>query len=178
MSTFFSRLPARHDVRKYTKAVASHMLDDDSRVVIAIGNLSVASLREYCAALLWLNDNSPILLSDIESLSSNERSTLCTLLGLVETGVQVAVSRRILASLAGHAPPPPPPRSIPCSSRFIRSSTVPRRRFDGLRRTAPLRVNLVTGGRHKKRRHAPMVRARFSTRIRRHQALNPPTRPN
>lgn len=113
MSTFFSRLPARHDVRKYTKAVASHMLDDDSRVVIAIGNLSVASLREYCAALLWLNDNSPILLSDIESLSSNERSTLCTLLGLVETGVQVAVSRRILASLAGHAPPPPPPPSTP-----------------------------------------------------------------
>jgi hypothetical protein len=86
---------------------------DDSRVVIALGNLSVASLREYCAALPWLNDSSPILLSDIEYLSSNERSTLCKLLGLVETGVQVAVSRQILASLAGHAPPPLPPPTTP-----------------------------------------------------------------
>ena len=121
-TSFFSRLPAGHDVRKYNKATARHMLDDDSRVVVSLDNLTVASLREFCAAILWLNDSSPVLLSDIESLSPNERSALCRLLGLVEAGVPAAVSRRILASLAGHAPPPPPPPTTPSFYNTLLSS--------------------------------------------------------
>ena len=97
-TSFSSRLPAGHEVFKYNKVTARRMLDYDSRAVISLDNLTVASLREYCAAILWLNDSSPVLLSDSESLSPNERCALCRLLGLVEAGVQAAVSRRILAS--------------------------------------------------------------------------------
>jgi hypothetical protein len=72
------------------------MLDDDVRVVVALVAQPVASLREFCAAFLWPNDSSPMLLS--EYLSPSEPSILCQLPGLVETDAPGAVSSNVSQS--------------------------------------------------------------------------------
>jgi len=101
--SFLARLPAQHQVRKYTKQVAIQVLDDDSRMASSTDS-PVAALREYCAALLWLNANNPVQLPSLENLSAAERRTLCVMLGLSDFGVPGVVRRRILACVSGPDP--------------------------------------------------------------------------
>ena len=106
--SFISRLPAQHPARRYAKPDAIQVLMDDARAVQTIHAKPVAVLREYCAALLWLNSNQPVQLSDLEGLPQAQKSTLCSLLDLSEVGVPGAVCRRILAIVSGPAAAPAP----------------------------------------------------------------------
>ena len=103
-NSFISRLPAQHAALRYNKAFAIRVLDDDARVVPNLSSLPVAALREFCAAVLWLNASSPVRQTDIEGLSDAERDVLCRMLGISGDGVPLVVSRRIHAVIASAEP--------------------------------------------------------------------------
>ena len=94
-NSFISRLPAQHAALRYNKAFAIRVLDDDARVVPNLSSLSVVALREFCAAVLWLNSSSPVRQTDIEGLSDAERDVLCRMLGISGDGIRP--SRRLPA---------------------------------------------------------------------------------
>jgi hypothetical protein len=136
MSTFFSHLLARHDNREYTKALARHMLDDDSRVVVALDNHRCS--RRFPARILRGNSLAQRQQPDTCPITSPFRPT-----NEAPSASCSAWSRRACRSpspgVFSLASPGTPrrrqrhPLSIPCSFRFTRSSTVPRRRACGLR---------------------------------------------
>ena len=103
-NSFISRLPAQHAALRYNKAFAIRVLDDDARVVPNLSSLPVAALREFCAAVLWLNASSPVRQTDIEGLSDAERDVLCRMLGISGDGVPLVVSRRIHAVISSAEP--------------------------------------------------------------------------
>ena len=99
-NSFISRLPAQHAALRYNKAFAIRVLDDDARVVPNLSSLPVAALREFCAAVLWLNASSPVRQTDIEGLSDAERDVLCRMLGISGDGAPLVLSRRIHAVIS------------------------------------------------------------------------------
>ena len=103
-NSFISRLPAQHTALRYIKAFAIRVLDDDARVVPNLSSLPVAALREFCAAVLWLNASSPVRQTDIEGLSDAEHDVLCRMLGISGDGVPLVVSRRIHAVISSAEP--------------------------------------------------------------------------
>ena len=99
--TFLDRLVAGHFITRATKAEALDFLQKHSLLMPTYSySGTVAMLREFCAALLWV-DGPASSLSAAKQLSPDERTTLCKVFGLPVLPAAVAAqSARIMHYVA------------------------------------------------------------------------------
>ena len=95
-TTFVARLPAGHAVLRYTKVDALDMLKKHTLLMPTFTyNNSVATLKEFCAPVLWA-DGASFSLGAVKQLSPAERVALCNVSALLHCQLLSQISRTAL----------------------------------------------------------------------------------
>jgi len=96
MSSFVSRLPVGSSLVAKSSALLGQQLETDRRVRGTIPS-SLATRKEWVAALAWLNDHSPPSTMDCRTLTDDERHVLAALLAI--DGGKTGLAGRIQSAL-------------------------------------------------------------------------------
>ena len=102
-TTFRARLPVGHALLKATISTVNDKIAQDARLKSA-PPASVNDKREWCAALLYLADNSPFTDAAFGHLSPSERTVLFTMFGVGQAGGAAAATATLIAAINGGGP--------------------------------------------------------------------------